>query len=95
MDVFVLPSRVEGFGLAALEAQFCGVKIIISDAVKDEAIIVKKYDKINSFKIKDWVKKIISKQNYNNEYTVDINKFDIQYQAENLVSYYFKITNFG
>jgi len=31
MDVFVLPSLVEGFGLTALEAMSCGVPVIVSE----------------------------------------------------------------
>ena len=33
MDVFLLPSRAEGFGLVAIEAQACGVPCVLSDGV--------------------------------------------------------------
>lgn len=37
MDVFVLPSRFEGFGIAAIEAQCAGLPVIASDVVPVDA----------------------------------------------------------
>lgn len=39
MDVFVFPSRYEGLGMAAVEAQICGLWVVASSAVPDEAVI--------------------------------------------------------
>lgn len=39
-DVFVFPSRFEGLGLAAVEAQAAGRPCVVSDAVPDEAVVV-------------------------------------------------------
>ncbi len=36
MDVFIFCSKVEGFGMAAIEAQLAGVKCLISDTVPNE-----------------------------------------------------------
>lgn len=39
MDVFVFPSLFEGFGIAAVEAQSCGLPVVASDTVPKEANI--------------------------------------------------------
>lgn len=39
MDIFVMPSRYEGLGMAAVEAQACLVPVIVSDAVPKAAAI--------------------------------------------------------
>lgn len=39
MDVFVLPSRFEGFGVVCLEAQANGLKCLFSDVISDEVVI--------------------------------------------------------
>lgn len=39
MDVFVLPSKYEGFGIVNIEAQCSGLPCVISDAVPDDVIV--------------------------------------------------------
>lgn len=44
MDVFVLPSLFEGFGVVAIEAQAAGLPTVVSDAVPAEAIVTNLVD---------------------------------------------------
>jgi len=44
-DIFVIPSEIEGFGLAALEALVCGIPVIASNAGRlPEVMGIKKVD---------------------------------------------------
>lgn len=40
MDAFIFPSRFEGLGLAAVEAQAAGLPVLMSTAVPEEAVVV-------------------------------------------------------
>ena len=39
LDVFVMPSRFEGLGIAAIEAQSVGIPVICSEGVPEAAIV--------------------------------------------------------
>ena len=49
-DIFIMPSRYEGFAIAALEAMACGLPVIIPDNIGFSEII---QNKINGLKIKN------------------------------------------
>ena len=39
MDVFIFPSKVEGFGIVTIEAQAAGLRCLISEAVPSSAYV--------------------------------------------------------
>ena len=96
MDVFVLPSRYEGLGMVAVEAQFCGVKTVISDRVPDDAKVL---DNIVSLpltcSIKDWAYNILTKNNFGKIYGGKYEAYDISKCAVKLEKYYDYIITYG
>lgn len=65
MDVFVLPSLFEGFGMVVVEAQVAGVPCIISDVIPEEVNL--KMGLVQKVSLKDevniWVKKVLDVRN--------------------------------
>ncbi|MTJ07347.1 glycosyltransferase family 1 protein [Anabaena sp. UHCC 0253] len=64
MDVFVFPSFTEGLPLVLIEAQAAGLPCILSDAIPEEADIVKQLVKRLSLHqpVSEWVHEILSQQ---------------------------------
>jgi glycosyltransferase involved in cell wall biosynthesis len=60
MDIFVFPSRFEGFGMAVIEAQSAGLPCVVSDAVPFEAKLIKqlKFVHLND-SMDTWINKIL------------------------------------
>lgn len=62
MDVFIFPSKVEGFGLAALEAQASGVKCLVSENIPNAVIVSEKVIQINlNSDVNKWVECALGK----------------------------------
>lgn len=62
MDVFVFPSKVEGLGLAAVEAQISGLPCVVSDVVPKEIIVGPNVDFISLKKpVPVWANAIVNK----------------------------------
>lgn len=61
MDCFLFPSRYEGLGIVALEAQVNGLSVIASNEVPEEAQITKNFFRLSaeSASAEKWVEKII------------------------------------
>ena len=62
MDVFCFPSRYEGLGIVAIEAQVNGVPVLLSDAVPEEAVVISDMTRrfgIGDEDADDWVREII------------------------------------
>lgn len=60
MDVFVFPSKWEGFGLAILEAQANGLPCLVSNFVSDDVNITKDLIYISLDDLDLWIEKILS-----------------------------------
>lgn len=58
MDVFILPSLVEGLPIVGIESQFSGLPAIFSDTISDEVIITEKSKMLPITDIQVWKDKI-------------------------------------
>lgn len=88
MDVFVFPSKVEGFGIALLEAQAVGLKCICSTEIPDAACVSNLVTKLSlNSDIKTWCKAILSDVPSNINLSL-INDFDMRNEIKKLESLY-------
>lgn len=88
MDIFVFPSRYEGLGMAAVEAQVCGVKTIISEAVPKDAIISSNTEQLFlADGIGVWTEKILSAEIHDRVFVYS-EIYDISVQADKLTEFY-------
>jgi glycosyltransferase involved in cell wall biosynthesis len=60
MDVFVFPSRFEGFGMVVIEAQAAGLPCVVSEAVPSEAKLTEEVSFVSlDASIETWINKIM------------------------------------
>ena len=97
IDIFILPSKREGFGSVALEAQACGVPIICSDIYGLYSSVIDGYGGIHCRNISDYktaLEFIIDEKNYkkfcNNAYSFS-QEFSEENFSYNLSKLYKKI----
>ncbi len=88
MDVFVFPSRYEGLGLAAVEAQCAGLPVLASDNVPREAQVT---DRIRFLRLEDgvsaWAGAINDLPAADRVCRID-DRFDIRREAKKLEEFY-------
>ena len=88
MDIFVFPSRYEGLGLVAVEAQVSGLKVVASSMVPSEAKINSNVDFIDlNEDVDKWVNAVI-KENLRRDNRCMSEDYDIIQQALKLQNYY-------
>ncbi len=91
MDVFVLPSRYEGLGMVAVEAQIAGVKTYVSTELPDDVAVSNGIEFIDlSDKAENWAKPILSEKQ---ALVLDERSkaFDIKIAVKSLEDYYFSL----
>ena len=96
MDVFAFPSRFEGLGIVAIEAQTSGIPVICSELIPKEALVTK-FASILSLKDgeKNWAKKILSVESMEREQLIcsSLAMFDIEEVTKIIEMQYKENTN--
>lgn len=94
-DAFVLPSKKEGFGLVAIEAQASGVATFVSDALPKKVVATPVIQQIGLSKSKDeWAAIILQCSKHKRESQVNLLQaqgFSIDYKARELDSLYSRL----
>lgn len=96
-DLFLFPSKSEGFGMAALEAQAAGLKVISSNDVPKAIEVTDLVKWADTNNPEEWLKAIIeATKGYTRKNTRELiirSGFDIKDSARKLEEYYRKVIN--
>lgn len=100
MDVFILPSKFEGFGMVFIEAQAASLKTYASNAVPNETKITDLIEYISLEKSAEfWAEKVLSTYGKNNrkQYNQSIydSGFDIKSEASKLTKIYYRLLKYS
>ena len=95
MDVFIMPSKYEGLGIALIEAQVSGLSCFVSDVIPDEAIISDFVYKISLEQSIDyWSDRIIENiKEHKMRNICNDNGYEISYVAKYLEEFYIRKAN--
>lgn len=88
MNVFVFPSRFEGFGISLIEAQLMGLPCIVSEAIPEETYQSKLITKLSlNDSINTWCSQILQPKSNIDNYG-DINNYDMKKEVKRLEKLY-------
>ena len=88
MDVFIFPSKVEGFGIVAIEAQAAGIRCLMSDTVPASTYISKYAIPISlECSAEEWAQIAINSNVFSN-YTNRISEYDLRSEIRKLEKLY-------
>lgn len=59
MDMFIFPSRFEGLGIVAIEAQAAGLPTICADTIVDEVDITSRFIRVHGWNVNDWADQML------------------------------------
>jgi len=93
MDVFAFPSRYEGFGISAIEAQASGLPVLLSDKVPKEACLTEKCEVLSIEEgVNPWLEMMLTvREDAVRDLPVEFRAYDIKSNALTLKEYYFRI----
>lgn len=92
-DLFLLPSKFEGFPMSVVEAQTTGIPCVISSVVPESIVVSNLTKRIESFDIEKWLavvrKQLIMQLNRETAYLKTRKLgYDVQLEAQKLTSLY-------
>lgn len=82
MDVFVFPSRFEGLGIAAVEAQAAGLPVVCSEFIPDETLVAQNAICAPLNNMKSWARALVDITTNNREMPVVCQTFQIKTVAQ-------------
>jgi len=91
-DILLFPSKNEGFGIVAIEAQINGLCVLASDCIPKSTKISENIEYISVENADMWIDKIKKHTEKNREKCVTSEKFDVHIQAKEYEKYFKLLT---
>lgn len=92
MDAFIFPSHFEGLGIAAIEAQTCGLQVYGADTIAEEVNVTECFHRMHGWDADYWADTIWEGRNLKNrrDYSDEVARagYDIKAVAREMQSFY-------